>query len=473
MEKEKTIGIKVLGWFLIILSFIYLIGFPNAISLHHKLYSIVVGFPTDINFMLIPLPIVITSVKSLLFLISGIGILKLKRWSYYLTLYIPFLYSMLIIGGMWSLGPQSIMRPSLFSALFISIIILSFLMRKNIIEEFSADYITRRGKKLNPEKFILATSIGVVLMTIMLFSLSLFFINVVFKDKLRIINLKPQKIEYQIQDKSFILNNCEKRYIFGYSVYIPKDWKIGNISMGGSGFGWNLSFFNMENAHLKNFILLDSEGFGGVYLHMSKILNFNTAYDFEKAINYPNWALLYTVLKTVSSKNLESIDEATTFTWRGFVKIVKSKESDFYVGSLYSLKRNKACSITILSKEGVMASEQAKSIIASLEFSAIDRQSEPLFENGKADLSKADFTSAAINFMNALYINERNPEYAYYLARSLFEDSSSSGRTSRLGSSKRFLEYVLKLNPSYQEAKELLAAIDKEIEQTNLSAKKE
>ena len=468
MEKEKTRGIKVFGWFLIIFSFLYLIAFPRIISSYYKLCSAMVGLPENINFIpkLTAYSIFTTSVGFFLFLITGIGILKLKRWAYYVALFIPFMYFMGIIKNIWLFGIQSIMKPSLFSVLLISIIILLFLTRKNIIEKFNADYITKRGKKLNPKKFILWSSIIVVLVNVIPIAFWLLFVNVKFKNQLPIINLKPQKIEYLIQDKSFILNNCEKRDVFDYSVYIPRDWKIGMISMGDSGFGWNLSFLNMDNSNLKAFIMLDSKGLGRLLLPISKVLNFNTVYDFEKTINYPNWTPTYLILKTLGSQNLAGIDEATTSTWRGFVKVIKSKEKNIYDGSLYSLKRNKTCSIAILSKDGVITSEQAKSIIASLEFKATDGNSELLFEKGKEDLANVDFASATINFMNALYINERNPEYAYYLARSLFDDRSVAGRKSRIGSSKKFLEYALKLNPSYQKAKELLVSVDNETKKT-------
>lgn len=474
MEKEKTIGIKIFGWFLIFFSFLYLIAFSKIISSYYKLRSAMVGLPENINFIpkLTVYSIFTTSIGFLLFLITGIGILKLKRWAYYIALFIPFMYFMGIIKNIWLFGPQSIMRPSLISISLISIIILFFLMRKNIIEQFGADYITKRGKKLNPKKFILWSSIIVVLVNVIPISLWLLFVNVKYKDQLPIINLKPQKIEYQIQDKSFIVNNCEKRDVFDFSIYIPKDWKVGNISMGDSGLGWNLSFLNMENSNLKAFIMLDSKGFGRLLLPISKVLNFSSVYDFEKTINYPNRTPIYLILKTVGSpNNLEGIDEATASTWKGFVKVIKSKERNIYDASLYSLKRNKTCCVTVLFKDGATNSAQAKSIIASLEFGAIDRQSVSLFEKGKTDLSNADFASATINFMNALYSNERNPEYAYYLARSLFEESSASGRKSRLGSSKRFLEYALKLKPSYQEAKELLISVDNEIKKTEQNKK--
>jgi len=274
------------------------------------------------------------------------------------------------------------------------------------------------------------------------------------------INLKPQKIGYRIQDESFILNKCEKRDLFDYSIYISKHWKIGNISMGDSGLGWNLSFLNMENTTLKAFIMLDSKGFGSILLPISKLLNFNTVYDFEKSTNYPNWTPLYLILKiVVNPKDLKNIDEATTPAWKGFIKAIKYKEKNIYDGTLYSLKTNKTCGVCVLFKDDAMTSEQAKSIIVSLEFKTKVGKSDDLFEKGKNDLANVDFVSASINFMNALYIDERNPEYAYYLARSLFEDNSIAGRKSRLGSSKKFLEYALRLNPGHQKTKELLVSV--------------
>jgi|GEM_PF-3307167 len=472
MEKGKMTSIKIFGWFFIILSFFFLSAFPKIISSY---YSEMVGLPENISFIPKPIAYLILSVGFLLSLnigIIGIGILKLKRWAYYNALFMPFVYFMGIITNIWLFGLQFIMRPSFFSILLISIITLFFLLRKNIIEQFNADYITKRGKRINPKKFILRSSIIVLLVNAIPIAFWLLFVNVRFKDQLPIINLKPQKIGYRIQDESFILNNCEKRDVFDFSIHIPKDWKIGNISMGDPGFGMTLSFLNMEYTTLKAFIILDSKGFGKLLLPISKVLNFNTVYDLEKTINYPNWTPIYLILKTAGSpKNLEGIDEATTSTWKGFVKVVKSKERNIYDASLYSLKRNKTCGVIMSFKDGEMNSAQAKSIIASLEFGTIERRTETLFEKGKTDLANVDFTSAAINFMNALYINEQNPEYAYYLARSLFEDNSIAGRKSRLGSSKKFLEYAFRLNPGHQKTKELLVSVENEIKKTEQNKK--
>jgi hypothetical protein len=474
MEKEEKTGNKFFGWFLITFSLFYLIAFPKIIASYHTLSAAIAGSPENLNFLpkLTAYSIVTTLFGFLLFFVTGIGILKVKRGAYYAALCIPFIYFFGIIKNIWLLGPQSIMKAPVFSILLISVVILLFLIRKDIIEQFKADYITRRGKRLNPKKFILWVSLIGVLVNVIAIAFWLLVVHVRLKDQLPVIDLKPKKVEYRVQDKSFILNDCEKREVFGYSVSIPQDLKIGMISMGSPGGEWNVGFLSMDNSDLKALIMLTSKGFGSLLLPINFALNFKTIYDFEKAIHYANWSPIYLVLKVIGApKNLESIDEASASTWRGFVKVLRSKDKHTYDGSLYSLKNGSTCGIAVVSKDGVLTSGQVKSIIASLEFQAVKGSSESFFEKGKADLSGADFTSAALNFTNALYSNERNPEYAYYLARSLFEDSSAAGRKSRLGCSKRFLEYALTLNPSHAKAKELLISVGDEIKKAGVNKK--
>jgi hypothetical protein len=286
------------------------------------------------------------------------------------------------------------------------------------------------------------------------------------------LKLKPQKVAYRIQDKAFILNNCEKRDIFNYNIYIPKDWKLSTIHRGDSEFGWSLFFVKKDGSELQSLIILNSEGLGKLLFPISKTLNFHTAYDFEKRINYPNWTPIYLILKTISNpKGLEAIDEANTPNWKGFIKVIKNKERNLYDASLYSLKNDKTSGITVLFKGKTITSEQAKSIIASLEFKNIDMESTSLFEKGKNDLANEDFVSATLNFMNALYIDKDNPEFAYYLAFSLFKEADTDVRKARLDCSKTFLEYCLMLSPNYQEAKKLLVLVNNEIHQPGLAPK--
>jgi len=462
MEKERTTGIRILGWFFIILSFIFLFVFPKIIySYYNYLDEAASRSPENNNFL--PTLIISTLIGFFSLFVTGIGILKFKRWAYYLVFLVIYVYFASIIKGVLIFGPQYADKYSTFALLFISIAIIVFLMNRNIIEQFKADFITKKGKRMYPKKFLLLLSLMFIALTVISITGATLMVKIKLKNDTSA-NLKPQKIGYHITDRTYILNNCEKRDIFDYSVYIPKDFKIGSISIGDSKFGWTLALVKGDGSKLQSFIILESKG-SEYLLPLGKVFGFKTAYDFEKRINYPSWSPILLVLKTVGSQNLVGIDDATASTWRGFIRIgnSKDKEKKFYDASLYSLQSNKACKALVLFENKLMTSEQAKSIIASLEFKDIEKNSELLSERGKNDLSNMDFVSASINFMNALYFDKKNSEYAYYLARSLFEDNSQGGRKGRLYSSKRFLEYALKLNPNHQEAKELLVYVDNEI----------
>lgn len=300
-------------------------------------------------------------------------------------------------------------------------------------------------------------------------------IAVLVKNKLKEYNnIKPQKVKYCVIDKGFIFNNCEKINVFDYSVYIPKDWKLCGISKGSR---WSLTFTNTVGRDLDRFIVLESRNLmTGLPFSTGEIrrLGSYTAYDFERRIYYPALSPIFMSLKTIMTRREgESIDDVVADTWKGFVRKIKHLEKSIYEGSIYSIKGNKTCNIVVFFKDGAMIAEQAKSIIASIEFPEARKDSKALFEEGKIFLNNGNFLSASINFLNAFYINENSPEYVYYLALSLFRNNENSYIHNKLAFEKELLETALKLNPDYQEARELLVAVDREIEQTNPSAKKE
>ena len=278
MEKEKTVGIKIFGWFFIILLFLDLIVFPKIISSYDKLRFSLFGVLENINFLhkLYACSIAAALAGFLLFFITGIGILKVKRWGYYIALFIPFAYFMGVIQNIWLFGPQIIIRASTFSAILVSIIIIFFSTRKNVIEQFNADYITKKGKAVNPKRFVLSSLIIVLLANAIPIISWILLVNTKFREQLPAINLKPRKIEYRIEDNAFVSNNCERRDAFDFSLFIPKDWKIGRVSRE-DGFNWNLSFVNMENSDWKAIVILDSQA---LVKYCSQLASFLTSIRF-------------------------------------------------------------------------------------------------------------------------------------------------------------------------------------------------
>ncbi|MFH1199388.1 MAG: hypothetical protein V1650_04465 [Candidatus Omnitrophota bacterium] len=470
MEDKKMLRIAILGWGLIAYSVLTL--FAMAVIAYRFLYflnlvSSLIGASAMVLQLLFICSLIFSLIMFVVFLMAGIGILRLKRWAYYIALSLPLLYVFMNIEMIWIFGFQTIISLGTVFNLFVYVAMFIFLMQDEVIEAFQADFINNKGSRINPNKFIIiSSSIGFIIFVIPIF-IWLF----AFESKAALVPI-PQKLMYHVQDDAYIWDNCEKRDILDYRVSIPKDLKIYMISRG--IYGWTIMFAKKDDFGRLSFIMLESGGDGKRFFPLSRVLNFKTVYDFEKNINYPSLNLACSTLRgLVNPSGTVYIDDASTSTWRGFIKGFKAKDKDenIYSASLYSLKTDKSCNIAILVKNEAFTLGQAKSVIASLECVDINLNSAVLFEKGKDNLSVGDFISAALNFMNALYFDEKNPEYAYYLAFALSKQVDVDGRKNRLEASRNFLEYCLKLNPEHQEAKDLLVLVNDEIRQLNLLVK--
>lgn len=463
-EKEKIAGITALGWVFIILSFIFVFGAVNQASPFYKYSNDMLSKPMEVRGLL-PKLIIPVSVGFLYLFLIGVGILRLKRWAYYSVFIVIFMYCMSIMKFIVVFGFQFLNKYLIFALLFGSIVAIIFLLKEDVIKQFNADFINKKNRRIYPQRVLRHLLCYLAIVSILLISVSFF----AAKDSF--LNIVPQKIRYQA-DKNYLLNNCQKRDVFDYSIYIPDDFVIVSVSKGDSDsmLGWILSLVERDSIETPSFIVLESESrYSSLF---SKMLGFKTVYDFEKAINSPSSSspVILSIFRSVSIANLRdlvSIDDATGYAWKGFIRIynLKDKERLFYDASLYSLQNDKTCKVIISFRDKLMLPKQAKSIIASVEFKDSGRDARSIFEEGKAALSRGDFISAGINFMNAFYLNEQKPEYAYYLSRVLFEDTNKEGKKSRLKSSREFLECAIKFNPEYQEANELLILVDNEIKQ--------
>jgi tetratricopeptide (TPR) repeat protein len=277
-------------------------------------------------------------------------------------------------------------------------------------------------------------------------------------------NIKLQKMEYRIRDEQFISKNCTYRRIFDVNIAVPQNWEIGIISKEDSDSGWSVSFIDKEKRGLDAFIIVKSKGFGKSLAPVSKVLGFDTLYDFEKRINSPTRSPIYAMLKTlILPPSLKAVDQAITPAWKGFIKISTSNGKNIYDASLYSIPEKTTCAVMVVCKEKRLSPQQAKSIIASVKFEAPVITIGDFFQEGKNALSRSDYTTATLDFINALYLDEKNAEYAYYLGRALSEDPGEAGIKPRLNSAKRFLDYALKLQPDHQKAKKLYRSVSIEL----------
>ncbi len=465
LKKENYAGVTVLGCFFIFLPFLFVFETVRTASMVYenaKLLQVLRAV-----FIKSP-PVIIGTILAFCYLFfTGVGILRFKRWAYYSAFLAIELYFLGVMKFFFIFGAQFVNKYSTYVLLSAAIGITIFLMNKNVIARFNADYINKYGKRVCPKKVLFSSMCVFVAVFILLMAATILFS----KRYALNVNVKPQKIKYQI-DKTYILNYCQRRTIFDYSIYVPNNFGIISVSKGDSGRDLTLSLGESDSMQAGSFVILKSEGFLGL-APLARMLDFRTAYDLEKAINYPSGILdgfILLILRSVSLplKNLVGIDDAVSGNeWKGIVRRYFNKERGQwqYDASLYSLRADRTCRVSIFFRDKSILAEQAKSMLSLVEFNGYDVDVTAMFEDGKAFLANGDFISAGINFMNVFYRNENNSEYAYYLSRVLFEDTKKAGRKGRLRSSREFLGCALKLNPEYREAKELLILVDNEIKQ--------
>ncbi len=288
------------------------------------------------------------------------------------------------------------------------------------------------------------------------------------KDHWAILQLKPQVTEYRIKDELFIRERCTQKDVFDFSLAAPRDLKVVWVRMAEAGIGWSLILSSSQDQGQSPAasLILESKGLGGLLQPEGRAKGFHLSYDFEKKINYSSWSPYYLMIKIkMHGKNRVRIDDVTMPGWQGFIGVSKFKGRQLYDGSFYSLTRDKVGGVGVNFKDDGMTSDQAESMLASLAFNPAGSNASLVFEKAKMELQAGDFTSAIIDFMNALYANDKNPEYAYYLAKALAEDPSVVGRKQRLKSAQGFLTYALKLKPDDEMAKALMVVVNEQYQQ--------
>lgn len=474
MADKRSIGVTIFGWIFIVFVVLLLIGLPFRIANYNKLVSL---FQIELDYPSIMRLLQGSSIFSIIgilfssffLLITGTGLLKLRPWARYLVLVLMLGLLVNVYWANWFFGPQMYIPLQVAMWIFIPIFVFLFFLRPSIKEQFGRDIGIKRLR------LVAKILIGLLLASVVLRALSvplwIAYAKVKYKELLPMVNQRPQKVEYLVKDRQFLLGECEKKNIFGYSIYLPKGLELSHISKGEPPFGWNVGLIKRKNSDVRVWAILDSKSSGeGMLSGISKVLKFDSGYDFEKRLNYPTWSPIYLIMKVLGTpRNLEALEEATSSSWRGFIKAAYPKEKKRWIFecSLYDIEGRGRGSggVVLMFKDEEMTLEQARDIIASLRFEEVKKDSIEFFNLGKKELSKKNFTDASINFIDALYMNDQNPEYSYYLAWSLFEDDSQAGMKVRLGSSKKFLECALELNPDYQEAKDLLISVNNKIQQ--------
>jgi hypothetical protein len=407
---------------------------------------------------------------SIIWLVTGIGLIKLKLWARYAILALVLFEISSLILFVWVFGPQIHGQLYYIFKILIAATIIFYFNKRKIKEAFGVgvEKIGLRAKVLIGFLLLMA---AIALLTA---PLCLLYQYSEYKDILPLVNVKPEKIQYIPKDEVYLGNNGEKVNIFNYSLYLPKESKLYHIENWGYGSTWILHFIKKGYDKKFNNLSLSvssSTDVGIIFWPSGRILHFNSPYELGKTINYPTWSPLYLYWKIKFLPGikepflLKKKEEIATPYWRGFAYLKEINTSTLFMYDLYSNTNESSAFISgiLINRDNTITFDQMRDFISSIKFNQ-DKTNDALFFNqGKVALANADYNSAAINFFNAFYINKQNPEYAYYLGRSLFMDDLKTFRRDLLSDSKYFLEHALKLKADYQDAKELLNQVNNEL----------
>lgn len=456
MEDKKPLGIKIFGLVCIFISiFWFLTLFKRPQHLTATYILIYIGY----------------SIYSFIWLAIGIGLIKLRLWARYAILALALFEVLSLISVAWIFGSQILNEFYYLFKILIAGIIFFYFNKQSIKKAL--------GVGLEKIGWTAKAFIGFLLLisTIALSTapLSLWYQYSQYKDIIFLVNVKPEKIQYPHKDEAYLKTNGEKVTIFNYSLYLPKESKLYHIENWKNDSAWVLYFIKKgKDKSFNNLTFsISSNTDAGVFFRGAgkKILHFNTPYELEKTINYPTWSPLYLYYKIeyFSGKKepflVKKKEEIATPNWRGFAYLKQINTSTLFRYDLYSNSDESSACIrgVLINRDNVITFDQMRDLISSIKFNQNKINDTVFFNQGKEALANADYDSAALNFFNAFYINEQNPEYAYYLGRSLFMDDLKEFRRSLLSDSKYFLEYALKLKANYPEAKELLNQVNSEL----------
>jgi tetratricopeptide (TPR) repeat protein len=274
-------------------------------------------------------------------------------------------------------------------------------------------------------------------------------------------NLQPVKTEYRVTDPNYLEKHYQRQSIFGCSLHVPRDLRhlAARIDRSSSGLILLLEG-KYDVAGVVRFTLWSNNSI----VNTASRFGFRDPYEFEKIVHRPSWRAMDLWMKEAAVNFVpEKIEDGKSPHWRGFVQI--NEEYGLRIrSSLYDIDNENSLDIRIVFQHGPPALGHAKDVLAALEFETDKKDASVYLNEGKTSLSNGEYVDALFDFLNAHYVDRLNPEPAYYFARSLLEGPPEAVIWGRLHTAEEFLKYALELDSTYHEAEELLATVEKEME---------
>ncbi len=480
MVRKRSIGVTIFGWVFLVSGLVlpvYLYwrlhkilswSFLSAIGLSFEKYCPYARF-----FM--PFLFLVGMFYCLIYIICGIGILRLKCWARYVII----VQLVSVIMGPFNtallFGKQKL-NLNVFLGVIMFSLVLWFFMRGSIKKQFETE----------GTRFSLKSKYGVLIYVIIFLTLltpvSALIFKVYFTSKWRepLFTVGPEVVAPEIirlqeVEVSSVSEKHRKVELFNTSLLIPRDFVIisfdkdewlglmGNVNHSGNSKGVIALWLNEKSIF-------------GIGAGIGEAMGFQSVHDFERAFHTNNWSPVFMLLRKVGRlrgklHKLEEIDSPET---RGFVKCIRSENSEFYQCSFHGKEGQGSRELNIMCG-GVANSNRGEvlRIVSSLKFlNQQEVEADKYYREGSQFLESGDAIEAQFKFANAYYLCPDNPEHGYVLAKMLFNNGRKDDIKSSYRSANRILEDVLELEPDYKDAKELLETIKSELTSSSESDSK-
>jgi len=390
-------------------------------------------------------------IGGLIYIVIGIGVLKLRFWAWYLIIADQFIKIISLPNSGFIFGWQAFDPSKLAIQIGLIAFILWFFMRPKIKEQF---LIAEEGLKLKSWYATLIILLLVMTLSIPVFVLEYKFFNSAKRNQPFLVK-KPQLIKLAEIDRSSLEDRLSVREIFNLSFLVPEDFalrgfdkKTGILTLG-----------DITNTD-KGFIMVENKPSLDVARGVYKVMQFKNTYQFEEALYSNNWGIILLILREISLPHYGDDSHIKRFeasTVKGFIKYGYRKDKDrwLYDCSVYDKLNNGIGNIVLILKGKDFSYDDAVRIISSIKISK-KGDAEKYYQRGLQLLADGDPANAQFAFANAYYYMPEKAEYGYMLARTL----STNGKFS-LNAAKKILEEILQLKPDYIEAKELLGSLQK------------
>lgn len=477
MDKNKLV-VKIIGWIFIAGAFALLInGISQKTTLQWlnelRLLSQPAQDSKALNFQDIASRIVETSLMFFLTFFAGWGLLKMKPWARILALLVLIGY---IFNATFLLLGFDPVFYSMVKTLLIfgtSIVLFTIFMLPFIKKQFEP------SKKFKSFESLAKTALIIALLRAVAFLIGIFvilFIGMVYVDAFSRRLPTPVKVQYSVENKKYIEEQCSELEIFGFSIFLPEKWEISNlgrydINPEDRSFVLNIVF---QGNIGRGYGIISDDNFFNEMFSVYEKLGFTNSYEIEKSSLNKSKLSLFQIVSPIPlflMPDWDSIEEVSSDSWVGFVKHdrreCEERVSWILECSAYSKDLNRSAGINLIFGENGFTKDQVRSILATLKFLEQSKTAEEYFRLGIEEKKKGKYKEAKLNFLNAVYFEPENPDYNYHMALLLYEiyqkekeDSSDTEKKLSFLTIKIFLTYALEINPEHKEAKKLLSLID-------------